>query len=202
MAQPALVLVLAYLLGSIPTGLWISRALGTADLRTRGSGSAGATNVLRFHGWAAALPVALLDGAKGWIAAALLPGLGESATGFADWLPAAAGFAAALGHVWPALARFRGGKGVATAAGAALAIRPLAAAAAVGLFVVAVLATRRVSAGSLAAAAVLPALFYLLEPSRGSAPVAFGIALLALILWTHRRNVANLLAGTEPRIGR
>ena len=200
MAQQALILTLAYGLGSLPFGVWISRALGTADLRRHGSGGSGATNVLRRHGWAAALLVAGLDGAKGWLAAAWLPRMVEGAG--LD-LSAAAGLAAVAGHVWPVFARFRGGKGVATSAGVVLAIAPPALAGAALIFALVVALTRKVSPGSVAAAAALPLLLYATGPADPPwLGVGLGSMLFVLVLFTHRKNLGKLRRGEEPNIGR
>jgi glycerol-3-phosphate acyltransferase PlsY len=203
LAELAAILILAYLLGAIPSGLLVGRLLGTRDVRDHGSGSSGATNVLRVQGWRAALGVAVLDVAKGWIATALLPRIGtDSVYASAGWVAFAAGFAAVLGHVWPLPARFRGGKGVATTGGAVLAASPAAFAVSVLLFAVSLTLTRRVSAASLIATTSLPVTLPLLVPGGSIAPLAFGLAALALIVFTHRSNVRNLIAGAEPRVGR
>jgi glycerol-3-phosphate acyltransferase PlsY len=201
-AKLAIILALAYLLGALPTGIWIGRLLGTPDVRLHGSGSMGATNVLRAQGWRAALVVALLDAAKGWIAAGLLPRAAVAELPGASWVPMAAGLAAVVGHVWPVWAGLHGGKGIATAGGALLAINPSVFAVVLLLFILLVAISRRVSVASLTSVAAVPLLLYLRAPGDVTAPLTFGLILLALVAFTHRSNIAKLLAGNEPRIGR
>lgn len=181
----------AYLLGSIPTGVMIGRR-GGIDVRAVGSGNIGATNVARSLGWRAGLLTLGGDVAKG-----ALPQL------VCEWarldvaVAACAGVASVLGHLFPLFARFRGGKGVATAFGVLLVLAPPAAIGAVAVFAVGANATRFVSVGSMAAAAVLPFALYAFD-----APwivVRSGIAITLLILWRHRENLVRLLEHREPR---
>ena len=196
-----LALVAAYGIGSFPSALLVGRWRAGIDVRGHGSGSAGATNVQRQLGWGPALLVLALDVAKGWVAAG--PLASWAAGDGSGWLRVSIGFAAVAGHVWPLFARFRGGKGVATGAGALLALEPLVCAGACAVFAVALATVRRVSAASLIAAfAVLPS-FWLAGLIRELPPVvehvAFAGALLVLLVWTHRDNLRRLLAGVEPR---
>jgi glycerol-3-phosphate acyltransferase PlsY len=148
--------------------------------------------------------VLAIDLAKGWVAAAWLPVLVEPTAGEA--LALSAGMAAIVGHVWPALAHFRGGKGTATAGGVVLAVCPAAFAVCVGLFALVVALTRVASLGSLAATFSLPPVLWLLETRLDTTVSAslylFSFALAVLIAWTHRRNIADLLAGRERKVGR
>ncbi len=150
----------AYLIGSIPFALILARRYGAADLRLVGSGNLGAANVMRASGAAAGLIVALLDMAKGaasvWIAAQIEPG---------PVVPAAAGLAAIVGHVYPVWLRFRGGKGVATACGVFSMLTPLALPPALAIFTVAVWLTKYISLGSVLASVALPPLAYALGSS-------------------------------------
>lgn len=196
--------VMGYGLGSIPSGVVVSRLLAGTDVREHGSGATGATNISRLLGWKAGLAVAVLDAAKGLLAvwSVTLAGLArpEDTT-----LPFVAGFLAAVGHAWPVFAGFRGGKAVATSAGALLALDPTALVAPTIAFAV-VLATRRiVSLASLAAAITLPAFVLglrLTGARSGSwALVVYALLTAALVLFTHRDNVARLRAGTEPTLG-
>jgi glycerol-3-phosphate acyltransferase PlsY len=185
-----------YLLGSISFAVLIVRHKTGKDIRTEGSGNAGATNVLRAHGKGLALVVAALDIAKG-AAAVLLMRLVTAD----PWYAAAAGCAAILGHVFPLYYGFRGGKGVATAVGAFLALAPLAALVCVGVFLAVVAATRYVSLGSMLAMVLLPpvagALFH------ASTPVVFAAAATAvLVVLKHRENLKRLANGTERKLGR
>ena len=188
-----LVVVLAYLLGSIPFAFLLSRQQGV-DLRRAGSGNVGASNVLRTTGVRAAVLAMLLDGAKGTLAVLLAQLL---STDLAAAVAAAS--ASIVGHVYPIWLRFRGGKGVATAAGAFAVLAPSATIAAVGVFIVSVTVTRFVSVGSVAAALTL-----VLVAAVGDASdvVALGATASAVIvIYRHRENLARLVAGTERRIG-
>lgn len=189
--QPALALAIGYLLGSVPFGLILTRLFGAGDLRTIGSGSIGATNVLRTGRKGLALATLLLDAGKGaaavLIAQAIDPGLG-----------ALGGLAAFVGHCYPVWLKFDGGKGVATALGVLLAVSPLVALAAALLYVATVVVVRISSAGSLAASIGAP--LAALALGQG-AIVPLLLVLTLLIIWKHRGNIARLYAGTEPRIG-
>jgi len=196
--------ILGYVVGSIPTGVLVSRLSTGADVREHGSGSPGATNVSRLLGWRAGLAVAALDAAKGFLA---VRSVGIAALGAPDdpTLPLVAGFFAALGHVWPAFAGFRGGKAVATSAGALLAADPAALLATAIVFAVVLAARRIVSLASLAAAIALPPMLLGLRWAGFShvsgALVVYAFLTAALVLFAHRSNVARLRAGTEPTLG-
>jgi glycerol-3-phosphate acyltransferase PlsY len=195
------VLAGAYLVGSISFSLLIVRLLSRVDLRTVGSGNAGATNVLRASGrWPALLALAL-DVAKGVAPVRIAQALGASAE-----VAAGAGLAAVVGHVFPVWFGFRGGKGVATGFGVFVALFPLAAALALVLFVGVVGTTRIVSLGSITAAVALPLLALGLARADLAPPVSPGVALIAsaavgVVLARHRPNLHRLLAGTERRLG-
>ena len=193
-----------YLLGSCPTSVPISRRLYGSDIRGHGSGNPGATNMLRAFGWRPALAVLALDAAKGYIPALLgswLPGAGPVP---ATTLGLAAGAAATLGHCYPLFAGFRGGKGVATAAGAFLATYPGAVAGGLAVFAACSTLSRYVSAASLAAAAAMPAILlayrYRSEPAPPLADVYLATALAGFIVFTHRSNLTRLRQGLEPRL--
>jgi glycerol-3-phosphate acyltransferase PlsY len=189
-----LAVVAAYCVGSVPFALLVAGRCGSADLRAIGSGNPGATNVMRAYGVTAGLLVALLDIAKG--AAGVLVAAQMSGTAA---VPAAAGVAAVVGHVYPVWFRCRGGKGVATACGAFAVLAPAAVPAALLLFVIAVWLTRYISLGSVLAAIALPPLAY---ASGSTRPVVIAaIATAALIVFRHRSNLARVLARTERRIG-
>lgn len=188
-----LVVVVAYLLGSIPFAFLLSRQQGV-DLRRAGSGNVGASNVLRTTGVRAAVLAMLLDAAKGTVAV-LVAQLFST-----DLVSAvAAAFASIVGHVYPIWLRFRGGKGVATAAGAFAVLAPSATIAAVSVFLVSVTVTRFVSVGSVAAALTL---VFVAAVGDASDVVALGATASAVIvIYRHRENLARLVAGTERRIG-
>ncbi|WP_294321214.1 glycerol-3-phosphate 1-O-acyltransferase PlsY [uncultured Sphingomonas sp.] len=189
---PAAALLIGYLLGSIPWGVLLTRIAGAGDLRTIGSGNIGATNVLRTGRKGLAAATLLLDLLKGaaavWIVRALLPG--EELV---------AGAAAFVGHCYPLWLRFRGGKGVATMMGVVVALSPIAGLAYAILWL-GLLGTVRISSVAGMAAAIV-------APIAAAAVGRFDLAVLFLglaliVLWKHRENIARLMAGTEPRIGR
>ena len=191
--EHVLVLVLAYFVGSIPFAYLLARRRGI-DLRDVGSGNVGAANVLRTSGVPAAVVAMLLDALKGvlvvLLAQRIVPG---PAT------PMAAGLASVLGHVYPVWLRFRGGKGVATAAGVFGVMTPGVLAIACGVFLLAVWTTRFISVGSMAAAVTLAVV-----TATTDAPSAVSIGAMviaAIIVHRHRGNLARLLAGTERRVG-
>jgi acyl phosphate:glycerol-3-phosphate acyltransferase len=188
----ALTALLGYLLGSIPFGVLITRALGLGDLRAIGSGNIGATNVLRTGNKAAAAATLLLDGGKGAVAVLAARALvGEEAAMLA-------GLAAFLGHLFPVWLRFRGGKGVATFLGLTLALAWPAGLAACATWLAVAFATRFSSLAALVAAATTPV--WLALVGRADA-VLLGIVLAALVFVRHHANIRRLLAGTEPKIG-
>ena len=189
----AAVLAGAYLLGSIPFSFLVARHEGV-DVRAVGSGNVGATNVLRNVGRAAGLAAFVLDFAKGSAATWLAR---ETVGGFV--FPSVAAVVAVLGHMHPVWLRFRGGKGVATGAGAFLPIAPLPTVAALILFAAVTAATRYVSLGSIAASASLGAVaFFFGTPP----PVPLAATVVAaLITWKHRENIRRLARGTERRMG-
>jgi acyl phosphate:glycerol-3-phosphate acyltransferase len=190
----AIILILAYCVGSVPFALLLARRWGADDLRRVGSGNVGAANVLRASGVRAGVLVALLDIAKGAVSVGLAMRLSSDASA-----PAAAGLAAIIGHIYPVWLRFRGGKGVATACGVFSVLTPYAALPAFVLFLVTAWGTRYVSLGSLVATIALPPIAY----AMGS-PVASLVAACAaavLILLRHRGNLGRLRAGTERRLG-
>jgi glycerol-3-phosphate acyltransferase PlsY len=189
-------LTAAYLLGSIPTSVWVGRFFFGIDIRTRGSGNAGGTNALRTIGWGAGIPVMAVDVAKGALAA-LLPRVAHGAA--PAWLEVACMAAAVAGHVFPVFAGFRGGKGVATGGGALLVIAPGPATVCAVVWLVLVGVTRVVSVASVAAALALPIAVASL-PAHGHAgllPASIGLALF--VVWTHRSNLRRLWRGEEPR---
>jgi glycerol-3-phosphate acyltransferase PlsY len=188
-----LAVTVGYFVGSIPFAFLLSRQRGI-DLRREGSGNVGASNVLRTTGVRAAVLAMVLDGVKGSIAVLIVQLLSAGAV-----TAVIAAFASVIGHVYPVWLRFRGGKGVATAAGAFAVLAPEALGIAASVFAVAVLATRFISVGSIAGALTLA-----LVATFSDAPgiVAIGATASALIIiYRHRENLSRLVAGTERRIG-
>jgi acyl phosphate:glycerol-3-phosphate acyltransferase len=189
-----LAIIGAYLIGSIPFALILTRCLSGVDLRGIGSGNLGAANVVRVSGFTAGVIVALLDMGKG--AAGVM--LAVTITGNAA-APAAAGLAAIVGHVYPIWLRFRGGKGVATACGVFSLLTPVAIPPALLIFLVTVWLSGYISLASLMATVAVPALAY----ASGSPAPAVTAALAAsiIIVFRHRSNVMRLTRGSEPRFG-
>ena len=192
-----LFVALAYLVGATPTSYWVGRAVHKIDLRKHGSGNLGATNTFRVLGWRAALPVILVDVAKGWIPAAYFP-LWDGADPLGWSLVYGAG--AILGHVFSVYVGFRGGKGVATSAGVFMALAPWAVLIAGVLWGVVVLLTRIVSLGSLLAALVLPVAVYATNEPRVELWLSIGLALF--VIYAHRSNIRRLVRGEENRFSR
>jgi glycerol-3-phosphate acyltransferase PlsY len=197
--HPALGVLLAYVVGSIPAAYLAGRLAGV-DLRAHGSGNLGATNVTRVLGWKVGLPVYLFDTIKGALPVLLLPGwLGVP--GSRAWA-LAYGVAAIAGHVRPVFLLGRGGgKGVATAGGVFLALAPYATLASIVVFVAAVAATGYVSLGSLLAAVTLPIALLVLDGPASPVFVA-SVVVAAFVWWTHRANIGRLRRGEESRFGR
>jgi glycerol-3-phosphate acyltransferase PlsY len=200
----ALVVALAYLLGSIPFGYLIVRASGGGDVRETGSGGTGATNVTRRAGKGAGLLTLALDALKG--AAAVLVARLVLTEGFGvDWWVASAAVAVVAGHVFPVWLGFRGGKGVATGLGVFAVLAPLALLCALPVFVLVVWATRYVSLGSIVAAAMMPLAVWALNARNGTRGVELLPVLTAasvggaLIIFMHRANIGRLLRGEESR---
>jgi glycerol-3-phosphate acyltransferase PlsY len=193
-----LVAAVAYLLGSIPFAVVVSRLMGLADPRTYGSRNPGATNVLRSGSRVAALLTLAGDAAKGWVAVWLTT-LYTGAPALAGTEAPLAGLAALVGHVYPIYLRFRGGKGVATAAGVLFGLNLWLGAGTLATFAVIAAFFRYVSLASLIAALFAPLYAWWLF---GLAPALWFVAAMALLLiWRHRENLARLAAGTEARLG-
>jgi glycerol-3-phosphate acyltransferase PlsY len=203
--NPVVALIAAYALGSIPSSAIAGRIAGV-DLRSVGSGNLGFTNVLRVLGPRAAVPVLLVDAGKG--VAAVLIARHAHASGWpfgSETTALLGGLAAVAGHVWSVFARFRGGKGVATAAGVFGALAPLPAAVSIIAWLAIVLTTRYVSLASLTAAVLLPvavAASHALFGEPQPVPLlAASCAVAALVVLTHRANIRRLREGTENRFG-
>ena len=198
---------LSYLLGSVIGSLAVARLTGGADIRTLGSGNAGATNALRTQGMKVGLAVLLIDLAKGWVATGLIAPwmmpaviVPPATTSLAAWCAPLCGIAVMLGHIYPLWFGFRGGKGFATLLGAALGINARLLLPMILTWVVVVIVFGYVGLCSILAAVALAVAIALTNPS---APLlTFGILSALLILYTHRTNIARMRAGTEPRARR
>jgi glycerol-3-phosphate acyltransferase PlsY len=195
---PALTALAAYLVGSLSFAVIVSRAMGLSDPRTYGSGNPGATNVLRSGSKAAAVLTLGLDALKGFVPVLLAVHLGPR-FGLGEGTVALVALAAFLGHLYPVFFHFRGGKGVATAAGTLFGIDPLLGAATLATWLIIAAFFRYSSLASIVAAVFAP--FWQLLTD-GSGPVAFAlIAMALLLLWRHEANIKRLFAGTENRLG-
>jgi acyl phosphate:glycerol-3-phosphate acyltransferase len=194
----ALWLLASYVIGAIPTSYLAGRLFRGIDLREHGSKNLGATNVYRTLGWRYAVPVGLFDIAKGAVPVLLFaPRVSDS-----QLFALACGIAAILGHVFSVFVRFRGGKGVATAAGVMLGLTPLAIGVAALAWLVVVALTGYVSLASIAGAAAFPVAVYLLERPDRPEILWLDALVAAAIIWLHRANIRRLLNGTESRFGR
>jgi len=191
--------IAAYLIGSFPTGVIVGRLFFNADPRDAGSGATGATNMFRLFGTRAGVFVTLVDIAKGALAVLAISALGASSGIEAMPLSLAGALLAVLGHVFPIFAGFRGGKGVATGAGALLVIAPMAALFSAAGFLLVIGSTGIVSAASITAAIILP--MAIAGGAGGTPPspwlLGFGIILALFVLFTHRANISRILKSEE-----
>jgi len=196
-------ILLAYLLGSILGSLLVGKLKGGVDIRTLGSGNAGGTNALRTQGKWFALCVMIIDVGKGWLAAAILPGLQFGLNidvDLAKWLPIACASAVVLGHVYPVWFGFRGGKGAATLIGVVLGLHAFAAIPVMLVWLCILMLTGYVGLATMLAAIAFP--LYAKWGLQSDTLVAFGIAMALFVIFTHRANISRMLAGTENRATR
>jgi glycerol-3-phosphate acyltransferase PlsY len=189
-----MVIIAAYLIGSIPFALLLARRWGAADLRRVGSGNVGAANVLRASGVTAGVLVAVLDIAKGAASVMLAERISPNPSS-----AALAGVAAIVGHIYPVWLRFRGGKGVATACGVFSVLTPLAVPPALAIFFLTAWATKYISLASVLATIALPPIAYAVGSPGPAVVAAFGAA--AIIVFRHRSNLVRLRTGSERRLG-
>lgn len=210
----AIIMVLSYLIGSIPTSLIVSKSVLGIDIREHGSGNAGGTNVFRVMGWKYGVLVILLDTLKGIVAVLLVAQLYggvipfENTTPFEDFtlVQILAGLSAVIGHVWTIFANFRGGKGIATALGMLMIIITIDMLVAIGVFLLVVGISRYVSLGSITAALSIPLtliirenIFHVDIPGYYTILPFVGIV-VALVIYTHRKNIRRLIEGSESKI--
>jgi len=214
MLSLSVIILLSYLVGSIPTSILVSRFGRGIDIRNHGSGNAGGTNVARVLGWQAGVLVILVDILKGYAATQLIPKLMYGPMPFRNLTPCEdftviqiiAGCAAILGHVWTAFGGFRGGKGIATAGGVLAGLATVELLVALGVFIVVVSASRYVSLGSVSAALSMPLAMLLrhnvfhAELQGYHTLIFFTIGISLLLVYTHRENIRRLRAGTENRL--
>jgi glycerol-3-phosphate acyltransferase PlsY len=191
-------LAAAYLIGAVPTSYVIGKTFHGIDLREHGSGNLGATNAFRILGAKWAVPVVVLDIAKGFVPAWLFARWAGVGFGWA----LAFGAAAIVGHMFSVFVGFKGGKGMATSAGVFMALAPWAVLGSLVVWCALTFGTGYVSLGSIVAAVVTPVLVYFTPHAGGNALLWFAIALAAVVIWAHRTNIGRLARGTENRFGR
>lgn len=193
-----ILLIGGYLLGSIPSAVWIGRWFYGVDVREHGSHNAGATNTLRVLGRKAALPVFVIDAAKGYGAVMLAHFSDLTGDGF-FFFKIALTAAAILGHIFPIFAGFKGGKGVATMAGCMLAIAPVPMLLGLATFIIVLAASHYVSLGSMAGGVLFPFYIVLVDGFGSPYKILFGVLVAAVLLITHRKNIKRLREGTENK---
>jgi acyl phosphate:glycerol-3-phosphate acyltransferase len=197
-----LFLIAAYLIGSVPSAVWIGRRFYGVDIREHGSGNAGFSNMVRVLGWKAGLPVFFVDAIKGFVAVTLIRVTQFYIPGTADFV----GFqlllavAAVLGHIFPVYVGFRGGKGVATLLGIMLAIQPEPTLICLGIFVFVFFTTRYVSLSSMIAGISFPILIIFVFKTTISSLVIFSMIISILLLLTHQKNIERLLNKEESKV--
>lgn len=195
-------LVIAYLLGSVPSAVWVGQAFWGIDVREFGSGNAGATNTFRVLGPKAGIPVLLMDIGKGWLAVQIAVFLGSYPTASQQFvnLKLALGVAALLGHIFPVYVGFRGGKGIATLLGILWGVHPQAALFCLCIFIFVFLLTRYVSLSSMVTAVAFPFIIMLFFNETTASMNIFGMAVAILVLVTHQRNIERLFRGEESKL--
>lgn len=212
----SLIAILSYLVGSIPTGVIISKLFFGFDIRTKGSGNIGSTNAYRVLGWKWGLAIQIIDILKGIFAVAIIAefiGAGLSfpnATGFEDLtlIKVGAGVFAVIGHIWSVFLKFKGGKGVNTAAGMLIALVPIDVAVAFGLFSIAVIFSGYVSLGSITAAFAIPSSLFVrhnflnVDIPGYSTLIYFSLLIFAMVIYTHRSNIKRMLEGKENKFSK
>jgi glycerol-3-phosphate acyltransferase PlsY len=194
-------LSIAYLLGSIPTAVWIGKGFYNIDVREFGSGNAGATNTFRVLGKKAGIPVLLIDILKGACAVSLsyFSGFEYDTNDFVT-LQMGLGVAALLGHIFPVFAGFRGGKGVATLLGIVMCIAPLSCSIGMIIFLIVLFSTRYVSVSSMSAGISFPFILHLVFHNQNTILTVFSILVAVVLIITHRANIKRLLNKQETRI--
>lgn len=195
--------LIAYLIGSIPTAFWVGKYFHGIDIREHGSKNAGATNTFRVLGKKSGWFVLSVDVLKGVAAATLPYWFQDQLIGFKDELlimQLSASFSAVFGHVFPIFAGFRGGKGVATSLGIVIGLNPLAAAICLGVFIIVFISSKYVSLGAITAAFVFPFVSYFILKNDIRIMIIFTIVLSFLVIVAHRKNISRLLKGEENKM--
>jgi len=195
-----LIILAAYLIGSIPTSVWVGKVFYGKDIRDYGSGNAGATNTFRVLGKKAGIPVLIFDILKGSLAVYLANFSGTVLIGNELVnMQLALGVAALFGHIFPVYVGFRGGKGVATLFGAVIALQPEAAIIAIAIFIITLVITRYVSLSSMIAGFSFPILIIVILKETTISLVVFSMLIAILLLFTHQKNIERLLAKEESK---
>jgi acyl phosphate:glycerol-3-phosphate acyltransferase len=215
MINLAIVILLSYILGSMPTSIMLSKWKHGFDIRTKGSGNAGGTNVFRVLGWKSGVLVMMVDMGKGVVATALISRLFwdptlpfYNRTPFDDFtiIQMICGGAAIVGHIWTVFAGFKGGKGIATGAGMLLGITPTEFAISIGVFLLVAYVYKYVSLGSVAAAVAFPLSLFVRHNVFGDeiqsyrTLIVFSLSVAILLIYSHRQNIKRLIDGTEKKI--
>jgi glycerol-3-phosphate acyltransferase PlsY len=193
--------LISYLLGSIPTSVWAGKVFHGIDVREHGSGNAGATNVIRVLGWKTGIPVMIVDVGKGWFAAYLpvLLNLAEPGSGQLTTLQILTGLTSIVGHVFPVLAGFRGGKGVGSTFGVLLSLNPFLTLSCLGVFLAVLFITGYVSVSSMSAGLAFPLLLFTLFDTPSLTFKIFSVFVAVALIFTHRKNIRRLLNGEESK---
>jgi acyl phosphate:glycerol-3-phosphate acyltransferase len=196
-----LLIVAAYLLGSVPTAVWVGKIFFKLDVRDHGSGNAGATNTIRVLGWKAGLPVFIFDVFKGWLAVMLADFYlsNQLDSDYLIYLKIALAAVVVTGHVFPMLAGFRGGKGVATLLGVGIALYPVTVWIILAIFILVLLVTGYVSLGSISGAVIFPFLDIFVFHQDNLWLMGLSVLVAIFIPVTHRKNIKRLLKGTESK---
>jgi acyl phosphate:glycerol-3-phosphate acyltransferase len=195
-------IVIAYLLGSIPSAVWIGKRFHNIDVREHGSGNAGTTNTIRVLGWTTGIPVLIIDIVKGWLAS-MLPvffHLADQGSALMTNLQLITGIIAIIGHILPVFAGFRGGKGVATVFGVFLALQPLLTLCVIGVFLFVFLTTGIVSISSMCAGISFPLFLLMIFDTPSTLFKIFSIIVGIALLVTHRTNIGRLWRGEETKL--
>ena len=195
------IIISAYLLGSIPTSVWVGKIFYGIDIREHGSGNAGATNTIRVLGWKAGLPVMIVDVLKGFAAVTLIRFVQSPPPGTDQFVnyQLMLGGAAVIGHIFPVFARFRGGKGVATLFGMVLAISPFSTMVCAGVFLITLFLTKYVSLSSILAGFTFPVAVIVIFNTSVISMAVFSIAVSVLLVLTHQKNIGRLLRKEESK---
>jgi acyl phosphate:glycerol-3-phosphate acyltransferase len=195
-------IVIAYLLGSIPSAVWIGKRFHNIDVREHGSGNAGTTNTIRVLGWATGIPVLIIDIVKGWLAS-MLPvffHLADHGSALLTNLQLITGIISIIGHIFPVFAGFRGGKGVATVFGVFLALQPVLTFCVIGVFLFVFLTTGIVSISSMCAGISFPLFLLLIFDTPSTLFKIFSVIVGLALLVTHRTNIVRLWRGEETKL--